>query len=302
MKRQRGSASVRLVPASVVVTIGILTVVLASAVTIGADTMWLVALGRIIVRDGAVPAGVPFAIADSTTWVNVPVLGELVFTGINSLGPSALPFAQILVDVCLLLLLTVAARRDGAQGLAISLVLVVVALGSLSALGVVRSQLMSLLPFTALILLLRSEHREPSRRIWLAVPLLVLWGNLHGAVLVGVALVCCHLALSRFRKQPGVALAAGVASVAAVWVTPRGIHTGDYYLGVLTNEAAQRGTQLWAPLSINNGTDLLLLASSIVLVGFFLESLDDQGQIAEYRIFLIVTRFRTAKIFLQQQL
>jgi hypothetical protein len=62
----------------------------------------------------------------------------------------------------------------------------------------------------------------------------------------------------------------GVASIAAVWVTPGGIHTGDYYLGVLTNEAAQRGTQLWAPLSITNGMDLLLLASSIVLVGFFL--------------------------------
>ena len=51
----------------------------------------------------------------------------------------------------------------------------------------IRGQLFSLPLFAVCVLLLRAETREPSRRIWLLVPLLALWGNLHGAVLTGAA-------------------------------------------------------------------------------------------------------------------
>ena len=60
----------------------------------------------------------------------------------------------------------------------------------------IRGQLFSLPLFAACALLLRAETREPSRRIWLLVPLLALWGNLHGAVLTGAAVAGAYLSSS----------------------------------------------------------------------------------------------------------
>jgi hypothetical protein len=69
-------------------------------------------------------------------------------------------------------------------------------------------------------------------------------------------------------------LAAAVlgGSAIAVCVTPALAHTPDYYLGVLHNEAARRGTQLWAPLSLTSGFDLLLLGAAVPLVVLALRS------------------------------
>ena len=48
-----------------------------------------------------------------------------------------------------------------------------------------------------------AEARAPSRRIWLLVPLLALWGNLHGAVLTGAAVAGAYLVFERSRRRPG---------------------------------------------------------------------------------------------------
>ena len=53
------------------------------------------------------------------------------------------------------------------------------------------------------LLVLRSQQRRPSRGIWLVVPLTAIWGNLHGAVLVGVAVIGCYLLFSRLRTRAG---------------------------------------------------------------------------------------------------
>ena len=113
---------------------------------------------------------------------------------------------------------------------------------------VVRVQLFSLLFFPTLALLLRSETRSPSRRIWLVPVLLCLWSNLHGAVLVGLGVTLIYALAERMRREPleGAALAA--VSVLAVCVTAALQRTPTYYLGVLHNEAARRGEGLWAPL------------------------------------------------------
>ena len=61
----------------------------------------------------------------------------------------------------------------------------------------------SLALFPVLLLLLRSEAQKPSRRIWLAVPLLALWANLHGGVLVGFGVVAAYLrAPPQLRQSP----------------------------------------------------------------------------------------------------
>src|SRR5580765_8068656 len=117
----------------------------ASVAVAGADARWLDALGAVIARAGHIPSSIPYAAAPSHDWVNVPVLGELVFHLLWAIGGEhALVVAQ-------------------AAAVAATLPL-----------------------FALLVLLLRSDARAPSRRIWLLVPLVALWSNLHGGVLAGL--------------------------------------------------------------------------------------------------------------------
>ena len=64
-----------------------------------------------------------------------------------------------------------------------------------------RAQVLSQLLFVTLFLLLVAESRRPSRRVALVVPLLVLWANLHGAVVVGAALTALLGAVELVRAR-----------------------------------------------------------------------------------------------------
>jgi hypothetical protein len=255
----------RLGPAELAIGIGCALVGIAG--TIGADSRWLAALGSEIVKHGSIPHGVPFASAPSGDWPNVPVLAELIFHGLNAaLGERGLLLAQFAAVACSLAILAVDMRRGAAEDLGICVAIALVVAGAFPALLVVRAQLFSLVLFPALAALLRADMRSPSRRLWLVPLLLALWSNLHGAVLVGLAVAAVYLALARARSGPLEAAAMLGASALAVCATPAVERTPAYYLGVLRNEAARRGEGLWAPLSLNSGVDLLLLATGIVLL------------------------------------
>jgi hypothetical protein len=234
---------------------------------VGADSRWLPALGRAIVERGRIPDGVPFATAASAGWPNVPVLGELILDGFNgALGARGLLLAQLVAVSAALAIIAVDMRRAGAREAHAGVVLFVIILGALPALLVIRAQLFSLVLFPALVVLLRAEARAPSARIWLLVPLLALWSNLHGAVLVGLGVAAAYLLLQRARSQPVVAIAVLAASCLAVSATPALQRTPVYYLGVLRNEAARRGVGLWAPLSVTSPFDVLLIVTGIALL------------------------------------
>jgi hypothetical protein len=259
------ASSARVGPLELAVALG--AALAAVAGTIGADSRWLAALGRIIVDRGEVPDGVPYASATSAGWHNVPVLAELILHGLTSAaGDRGLLAAQVVAVAAALAILAWDLRRSGTDNLGGALVLLIVVVGALPALVVIRSQLFSLLFFPALVALLRAEARVPSARLWLLLPLVALWSNLHGAVLVGLAVAGAYLVLERGRRQPLVAAAVLAGSVIAVCATPALTHTPDYYLSVIHNEAARRGVQLWAPLSLNSGVDWLLIAAAVPLV------------------------------------
>src|SRR5256714_5430200 len=255
----------RVGPLELVVALG--AALAATAGTIGADARWLAALGRIIVDRGEIPDGVPYATAPSAGWHNVPVLAELILRGLTSAaGDRGLLAAQVVAVAAALAILAWDLRRAGADDLAGALVLLVVVVGALPVLLIVRSQLFSLLLFPVLVTLLRAEARSPSLRIWLVTPLFALWSNLHGAVLVGLAVAAAYLIFGRARRQPLLAGSVLVTSALAICVTPALQNTPGYYAGLLQNEAARRGEALWSPLSLTSGFDLLLLAAAIVLL------------------------------------
>lgn len=232
----------------------------------GADARWLGALGAEIVHSGGIPHGVPFAAAASGSWPNVPALAEVVFHGLLAAGPRALLAAQLAAVAVALVTVARDGRAAGASDGAIALCLIVASVGAFPSLAVVRVQLFSVALFPLLLALLRAEARAESRRIWLVVPLLALWSNLHGAVLAGLGVLLVYLALDRARRAPLEAAVVAVAAVAACCLTPALERTPRYFYGVLENDAARRGVGLWAPLSPTRPFDVILAAAAVLLL------------------------------------
>jgi hypothetical protein len=199
--------------------------------------------------------------------VNVPVLGELIFHALWSIdGDRALVVAQAVAVVAAMALVLRDMRAAGATDTASALVLVGIPFAAASALFVARAQMFSLPLFALLVVLLRSDARAPSRRIWLLVPLVAVWSNLHGAVLVGLVVATVYLV---FERRAVVVL---VAAWLALFFTPALVHTGNYYWSVLHSEPAASGFGLWAPLSWHNPLDILFVAVAVPLVVFAVRS------------------------------
>lgn len=256
----------------VVAVLTLLTSLMALVAAVGGDARWLAAAGEEIVRRGELLDSVPYALAPSDGWHNVPALAEVVaFLATSVLEHGLLALHIVAVTSGLLVVARDAAAR-GARSGNTAIVLGVVVLGAFTTLFVVRLQLFSLLLFPVLVTLLRSQDNRPSRRVWWIPVLLAVWGNLHGAVLLGLAVTLTHLVFSRARLQAGLSLAVALASCLALLLTPAGLQTVDYYVGVARNEAARQHVGLWARLSPDNPFDIVLVACALGLGLLFLRS------------------------------
>ena len=246
--------------------VGAVTALVALLAAIGADARWVAAIGRALVEGRAVPDFVPYASAPSEGWPNVPALAELVFHALFAFGDRGLAALHLVVVAAALIVLSADMRRGGATRAGAALIVLAFAVGAAQALVVVRLQTFSLLLFPLLAALLRAETRSPSRRIWLVLPLLALWSNLHGAALVGLAVTGAYLVFERLRRDPVRAVAVGVAAPLALCATPVLWRTPEYYLGVLENEAARRGAGMWASLSPSSAFDLVFVAVAVAFL------------------------------------
>jgi len=239
----------------------------ALAAHVGADARWFAAVGASIAHTGAIPRSIPYASAPGLAWHDAPALGQLAFHALESrLGDRGLILAQVLAVATALSAVAFdlerAKARDGAGAAVLAACIVAVPASFL----VARAELYSLALFPVLVVLLRAETRRRTNGIWLAVPLLALWANLHGGVLIGFALLAAYLVIERARREPLVSLGVLGASAAALLATPALLHTVDYYAGVLQGAASAEHYGLWAPLSFHDPLDVLLVALALPLL------------------------------------
>jgi hypothetical protein len=239
----------------------------ALAAHVGADARWFAAVGAAIAHTGAIPQSIPYASAPGLPWHDAPALGQLAFHALESLlGDRGLILAQVLAVATALSAVAFdlerAKARDGAGAAVLAACIVAVPASFL----VARAELYSLALFPVLVALLRDDTRLRSNRIWLAVPLLALWANLHGGVLIGFAVLTAYIVLGRARRAPLTAAGVLIASAGALLATPALLHTADYYGGVLRGAAAAEHYGLWAPLSFRDPLDVLLVALALPLL------------------------------------
>lgn len=240
---------------------------LALLILVGADLLWLVAMGDHVRATGALPDGVPFATAPSEGWPPVLVLAQLVLSVVHEAGLAGLLVWHYLLVLAALGLVALGARHRGATDLTAGLVVGVLLLGGIATFGVVRLQTFSLVPFAIVLILVRAQHDRPSRAMWWAPALVAIWGNLHGSVLLGVCVIGAYLLFSRLGHRLVETLLIGISTLGALFLNPAGWRTPHYYVGVLQNEAAAQKEGLWAAPSLTNPFDVLMIVAAVVLGG-----------------------------------
>jgi hypothetical protein len=124
-------------------------------------------------------------------------------------------------------------------------------------------------------LLAQAVRSSDTRRVYLVFPLLILWGNLHGSVTIGVGLAVVYGAtlliedLRTARRRGTLPLprrrtvAFLVAPVLCLFVTPYGTSIVGYYHETLLNPAFSQLVTEWRPV-----TSTFVLAAPFFVLAF----------------------------------
>jgi hypothetical protein len=224
------------------------------------DTWMTLAYGREVVHHGLPSHDTLTIWAHGRNWVDQQWLGQIFYYGLYVFGGIR---AVLAVNALALAagtgLAVVAARRLGGSARAVTwlvlLSFVPIAWGSWTA----RVQCLVFPIFVGLLWLLAADSRRPSRRVFFALPLLVLWANVHGTAFLGAALIALRGAtvlLERDRalrdRLPTAAVL--LASPVLLLASPYGFDLVDYYHRLLLNPAFSHYVSEWAPTKFGIAT------------------------------------------------
>jgi hypothetical protein len=191
-------------------------------------------------------------------WVDQQWLAQALFAAAGSVKAALLLHAALLGSSLGIAL--VAARRLGGSARSVPLV-AAVALPALIGDWVLRAQSIAYLLFAALVWLLVADARSPSRRVLLALPLLALWANVHGSVVLAAGLVALR-GLTMLRTQRGRGVALLVLPWACVFASPYGLGLVEYYRSLFLNPTLGLVVTEWA------ATTPSLMTAPFYVLGF----------------------------------
>ena len=219
-------------PVLLVSLVGIvLLTVFGPSIVVG-DTWLTLMAGREIVEHGLPSTESITLLAQGATWTDQQWLAQLVFYAAHELAGMR---AVVLLDVALVLaalgLVTGTARTSGASSRSTFVV------GLLAILAgpwgwTIRAQTTALPLYAAVLwLLVDAARRGIRRRTLLVLPLLALWANLHGSVVLGAILTVLLGAtiLVRHRRPEPIPLALVVLAPLCILASPYGTDLIAYY-------------------------------------------------------------------------
>jgi len=119
-----------------------------------------------------------------------------------------------------------------------------------------RPQTLVLPLFVTLVWLLVSDARRPSRRVFLVVPILVAWANLHGSVtlaalLVFIASVCSAVSRRAPSMRDG---SLALFAIVAPFASPYAPYLLGYYRAILFNSNLAQYVPDWMPTGLGPET------------------------------------------------
>jgi hypothetical protein len=234
---------------------------------------WLnLVAGREVIENGLPTRDELTVYGLGATWTDQQWLAQIFMYGTYSLGGFALlSIATAIFVVAAFSIAAAAARSLGAGARAIWVMFLPVLMAAPWAWSI-RAQMLALPLYTGLLWLLASQARGPSKRVWLALPLLVVWANIHGSVALG-ALLVMMLGAYELISSRGVTWRRSVPLIVlapfTVLATPYGpLDTARYYHLLLVDPPfAGRVTEwTWSDPAVNTIFFYALAAIAIVVV------------------------------------
>jgi len=219
-----------------------LTVSLVYSRYLFADSYYDLYAGRYIVQHGIPHRNVVTVVAHGAPWIDQQWLAHVLYYAAWAAGgyPAvAVLSSGVLTSSFAVLALTMRSRGvPPARAFGWTCGAVIVYLGNIP----IRAQSFAYPLFALTLWLVVADSRAPRlrARTWLVLPVLVLWANTHGSVLIGAALVALYAgyravvaALRRAGPQAVLGyLALGAAGAGSVLCTPYGTGVIGYYKSV----------------------------------------------------------------------
>jgi hypothetical protein len=219
------------------------------------DSWLTLASGREVVQHGLPQHDQLMALSHGARWVDQQWLAQVIFYELARLGGiQAAAILHVLLLAGAFAIAVVAARRRGASPttvLWVGLACVFVAPWAWQ----LRAQSFAYPLFAGTLWLLSADSRAPSRRVLLVLPLLAVWANLHGSVVLGTGLVALRgltIVYERVRTGragPAWRLRAGGLLAAPLFAlaSPYGTALLGYYRHMLGSPLLSRFVQEWGP-------------------------------------------------------
>jgi hypothetical protein len=226
-------------------------------------------------------------------WVDQQWLAQLILYGLARAGGFKL---ALLVHAALgvggLALAATAARRLGGSARSATWVTLPALVAYYPESSVLRPQSFAYPLFAAVLWLVVADSRSPSRRVFATFPILALWANVHGSVLLGAGLVSLAgligLAQGLLARPHRFSWRAAVL-VLGPWpcllVSPYALHLPAYYEKVLVGSDFGRFVSEWAPTTLTRSTAAVYL---LVLAGMWLIGRAGGARITTFEKFAFV--------------
>jgi hypothetical protein len=229
--------------------------------------------GRFVAHHG-IPRHEALTTAAQRTWIDQQWLAHLSYYEAWTLGgyPLVGALSSLLVasGFTLLCALLIARKVPPQRAFLWTLVAFVVCVGN----TVIRAQSFAYPLFVLLLWAILADARRPGPRFLLVVPLLVLWSNLHGTVLLAVTFVVGYSAIrlflaagARMLNLVAVYGAAGLASAATLFANPYGLSIVHYYSALIGNRVVSHYIVEWAPPKLGNLVSLGFFVLLFVVIG-----------------------------------
>jgi hypothetical protein len=245
--------------------------------SIGSDSWYTLVAGRTIATSGLPHHDSLTVLTAGRPWVDQQWLAHLVLYGLWCAGRWPLALLSVIVSyVGTFAVLAATARRLGASDRSVAIV-ALLCFGAGAANTALRAQIPSYLLYGLITSLLLIDERHPSRRVFLVFPLLVVWANVHGSVVLGASLVTLRgvtLAASALRAhRPARSWLPRVGAFLLLpWLctlaSPYGLALPGYYRRVLDNPTLDNLVTEWAAGTVRNMPFFfVLLFAGLWLVG-----------------------------------
>ena len=234
------------------------------------DGWMAIVSGRWIVQHGLPSHDALTVWTHGRRWTDQQWLAQLALYGLWRLGGVKLAlFVHALLVTSGLAGAALFARTRGATARSVTWIAIPVLIAYYPVASVMRPQSFAFPLFAAVLWLVLADARQPSRRVFLTLPLLVLWTNLHGSVVLGAMLVSLDglVGMVQQRRPSGRGIALLLAPWACVFASPYGPHLPAYYEKILVGGDFKQFVTEWAPTTLSAQTAAVYL---IVLGGLWL--------------------------------